>query len=127
MSEIVERLRTAGQQHKGTALGGLLQWAALHIEMQNEALIDTQAELTEEEAERMRLEGVLHQAQQAIDTALQTVTAVFRAPIDVSRDMSGHINLMAGHGDPDYLNKSGNSIRHVDCRTTKPRIKKETA
>lgn len=43
------------------------------------------------------------------------------APIDVSRDMSGHINLMAGHGDPDYLTKSGNSIRHVDLREKPPR------
>jgi len=126
MIEIVARLRAAGQQHKGTDLGILLQGAALHIEMQNEALIDTQAELTEEETERIRLEGVLHKAQQEIETVFKTVRYGYREPVDISRDMSGHINLMAGHGDPDYLNKSGNSIRHIDCRTTKPRIKKES-
>ena len=34
MSELTEALRTHGQQHRGTDLGGLLQWAALHIESQ---------------------------------------------------------------------------------------------
>ena len=39
------------------------------------------------------------------------------------RDYVPHINLMAAHGDPDYLKANGMSIRHVDLRTTKPRKK----
>lgn len=38
MSELTEALRTHGQRHLGTDLGGLLQWAALHIDAQDEAL-----------------------------------------------------------------------------------------
>ena len=40
MSELTDSLRTHGLQHKGTHLGGLLQWAALHIESQDQALAD---------------------------------------------------------------------------------------
>lgn len=32
MSELTDKLRSAGELHKGTDLGGLLQWAALHID-----------------------------------------------------------------------------------------------
>ena len=38
MSDLTEALRTHGQQHRGTDLGGLLQWAALHIESQDEII-----------------------------------------------------------------------------------------
>ena len=31
MSELTEALRTHGRQHRGTDLGGLLQWAALQL------------------------------------------------------------------------------------------------
>ena len=40
MSELTEALRTHGQQHRGADLGGVLQWAALHIEAQDEALAE---------------------------------------------------------------------------------------
>ena len=39
MSELTDSLRAHGQRHLGTDLGGLLQWAALHIDAQDEALI----------------------------------------------------------------------------------------
>ena len=127
MSNLVIRLRTAGQQHSGTNLGGLLQWAALHIEMQNEALADIRQEHADEEKERLRLDNALNAAKTAIEAALAIVNAAMFAQVEIGRDMAPHINLMAGHGDQDYLTKSGESIRHVDCRTTKPRIKKESA
>ena len=38
MSELTDSLRAHGQRHMGTDLGGLLQWAALHIDAQDEAL-----------------------------------------------------------------------------------------
>lgn len=36
--ELIENLTQAGQLHKGTDLGGLLQWAVLHIQNLDEAL-----------------------------------------------------------------------------------------
>ena len=42
----------------------------------------------------------------------------------LSRDYTGHINIMAGHGDPDYMLKNGRSVRHVDLREKAPRKNK---
>jgi hypothetical protein len=124
MSELATRLRTAGEQHKGTDLGGLLQWAALHIEGQDEALDDAHQEYQNEERERLRLESALHTAKLAVESALASLNAPLCPPIEFARDLAPHINLMAGHGDPDYLKSNGMSIRHVDCRTTQPRTTK---
>jgi hypothetical protein len=124
MSELIARLHEAGNTHKGTDLGGLLQWAALHIESQDEALADARQELEEEQAERIRLETSLHTAKTATEYALKTLQDAYIPPIDFDRDFSPHINLMAGHGDKDYLKSNGMSVRHVDLRTPKPRKKK---
>ena len=124
MSELTEKLRKAGERHKGTDLGGLLQWAALHIESQDEALAEARESHEEEGRERLRLEGALHTAKTAMENALAAIAAPLCPPIELGRDLVPHINLMAGHGDPDYLKSNGNSIRHVDCRTTKTRAKK---
>lgn len=124
MSELTDKLRAAGEQHKGTDLGGLLQWAALHIDSQDEALSELLAEHAEEESERLRLERAMHAAKQAIEAALSAVTAQACPPIELGRDLVPHINLMAGHGDPDYLKKNGHSIRHVDCREDRKKAKK---
>ncbi len=43
-----------------------------------------------------------------------------RSPDDVTRDVTGHINLMGALGDPDYR-RGPLSCRHVDTRSTKPR------
>lgn len=45
MSELTDSLRAHGQRHLGTDLGGLLQWAALHIDAQDEALAAQMDEL----------------------------------------------------------------------------------
>ena len=123
MSELTDKLRRAGEQHKGTDLGGLLQWAALHIDDQDEALAELREEHAEEEGYRMLLERAIFHATGAIEAALSAITAPVCPPIELGRDLVPHINLMAGHGDPDYLKSNGNSIRHVDCRTTKTRAK----
>ena len=102
----------------------LLQWAILHIESQAEALAEAQQELANEESERLRLENAAHQAQLLMEQALQAIRYGQQPEIEIGRDMAGHINLMAGHGDPDYLNKSGQSIRHADLREKPPRKKK---
>lgn len=124
MTQITEALRIHGQQHQGTDLGGVLQWAALHIDNQDEALAELREAHAEEEAERLRLENALHQAKMAIEAALAAINKPLCPPIELGRDMVPHINLMAGHGDPDYLKPNGMSVRHVDLRESKPRAKK---
>lgn len=119
MSELADRLRTAAAGYKGTDMGGLLQWAALHIDSQDEALAELRQEHADEEAERLRLERAVHTAKASIEAALAAIAAPLVPPIELGRDLVPHINLMAGHGDPDYLKKNGNSIRHIDCRSTK--------
>ena len=121
MSQLTAKLLAAGEQHRGTDLGGLLQWAALHIGSQDEALADVREEYERELTERQRLEQAAHAAKAAIESALAAVTATIHQPIELGRDFVPHINLMAAHGDPDYLKNNGNSIRHVDCRSAKPR------
>ena len=122
--ELTDKLRVAGEAHRGTELGGLLQWAALYIEEMRETLTEAQTAWVEEEAERIRLERALHTSKTAIEAALAAVAAPLCPPIEFARDLAPHINLMAGHGDPDYLKSNGMSIRHVDTRTAKPRAKK---
>jgi hypothetical protein len=123
MSKLTDQLLAAGEQHRGTDLGGLLQWAALHIAWQDEALAEVREEYATELEERQRLEQAAHATKAAIETALAVVVAPLCPPIEFGRDLVPHINLMAGHGDHDYLKSNGNSIGHVDCRTTKARAK----
>lgn len=116
MSQLTEKLAETGEQHKGTDLGKLLQWAMLHIQEQDEAISELREEYAEEERERLRLESAMYQAKSTIELALEAVSASLFKPVQLGRDFVPHINLMAGHGDPDYLKKNGMSIRHVDCR-----------
>lgn len=118
---IADELRAQGQWHKGTELGKLLQWAALHIESQDEALAELREAHAEEETERLRLEGAMQQARQAIEAACRAINHSLCPPVELARDMAGHINLMAAHGDPDYRLKNGMSARHVDLREKPPR------
>jgi hypothetical protein len=127
MSELVTRLKTAGQNHKGTDLGALMQWAAIHIESQDEALVDVREELQNEERERLRLETALHTAKAAVEAALSSINAPMCPPVELSRDLAPHINLMAGHGDPDYLKTNGMSIRHIDTRAEPKKTKHKKA
>jgi hypothetical protein len=53
MSDLTKALIKSAESHKGTDLGGLLQWAALHIESQDEAL----AALREENADAINRIG----------------------------------------------------------------------
>ena len=125
MSELTDSLRAQGRQHMGTDLGGLLQWAALHIKSQDEALAELREAHAEEENERLRLESAMYHARNAIEEALQAVNHPLCPTVELARDMAGHINLMAAHGDPDYLKPNGMSVRHIDLRSSKPRKKKE--
>ena len=118
-TDLITALQTHGQLHKGTDLGGLLQWAILHIQSQAEAIEELRADFEEEHNERLSFEKAAHSAKAAIDAALAAITEAMPAePLDFARDLAGHINLMACHGDSDYLKSNGQSIRHIDLRET---------
>lgn len=121
MSELLERLRAEAALRDRTEISRLLLCAALHIESQGEALTEARDEWGRESRERIKLENALHSSKQQVEQALQTLQAAWCPPVELGRDLAPHINLMAGHGDPDYLKSNGNSIRHTDTRTTKPR------
>lgn len=70
MSELTDSLHTHGQQNRGTDLGGLLQWAALHIAAQDEALAELREDHARQESVRMGLEAALGAAKEAIEAAL---------------------------------------------------------
>lgn len=122
--DLITALQTHGQMHKGTDLGGVLQWAILHIQSQAEAIEELRADFEEEHNERLRFEKAAHSAKAAIDAALAAITDAMPAePLDFATDHTSHINLMGGLGDPDYM-KGQLSCRHIDTRDTKPRAKK---
>ena len=123
MSELTDKLRAAGEQHKGTDLGALLQWAALHIDELADVLAQTLEDAQQEEAERMKLEAALHLTKSKMQEALECLTAAWCPPVELGRDLAPHINLMRAHGDPDYTTKSGQSVRHVDTRENPKRKK----
>lgn len=122
MSELTDRLQAEGLAHKGTDLGGLLQWAALHIASQDEALSETRAALEVERGISSQMAGALSSAAEAADKSAKSLRAAI--PADVSellgRDFVPHINLMGAMGDPDYRRANGMTIRHVDTRSKKP-------
>lgn len=122
--ELIAALQNHGQQHKGTDLGGLLQWAALHIQAQADAIEELRDDFAEEHEERIRFERAAHDAKAAIDAALAQINETMPAPpLDFATDHTSHINLMGGLGDPDYM-KGQLSCRHIDTRDAKPRSKK---
>jgi hypothetical protein len=117
-TDLITALQTHGQLHKGTDLGGVLQWAILHIQSQAEALEELRADFEEEHNERLRFEKAAHDAKAAIDAALAAIAEAMPAPpLDFATDHTSHINLMSGIGDPDYM-KGSLSSRHIDLRET---------
>lgn len=102
---LTEQLEQAGQQHKGTDLGGLLQWAALHIQSQDEALAEARAELEEEQNERIRMESAIHKAKNQLRDIFDGLEASRPVQIPLARDHAPHINAMAFHGVAPYAKK----------------------
>jgi hypothetical protein len=124
-TDLITALQTHGHLHKGTDLGGVLQWAILHIQNQAEAIEELRADFEEEHDERLRFEKAAHDAKAAIDAALAAITEAMPAqPLDFARDNTSFINLMGGIGDPDYM-KVQLSIRHIDTRESRPRKRKQ--
>ena len=117
-ADLITALQTHGEVHKGTDLGGVLQWAILHIQSQAEAIEELLDDFEEEHEERLRFEKSAHSAKAAIDAALAAITEAMPAPpLDFATDHTSHINLMGGMGDPDYM-KGSLSSRHIDLRET---------
>lgn len=122
MSELTDRLQSAGLEHRGTDLGGLLQWAALHIASQDEALAEARSELDAERYISGNMSRALANAADAADQSAKSLRDAIPADISelLGRDLVPQINLMGAMGDPDYLRANGMTIRHVDTRTKKP-------
>lgn len=116
MRQLIDELTEQGKQHKGGELGGLLQWAALHIASQNEAIEQWAIDFEDEHRERIKFERALHEAKQAIESALAMVSAPLCPPIEFFRDLAPHINRSAADGDPDYMRRNGLATSHTDLR-----------
>lgn len=116
----------AALQPEGSRAKRLLTWAEIHFGDTYERICELEEclEAANKEGEELR-EALCH-----IKATLEAVAGfahakAFKFPADAfSRDLVGHINLMAAHGDPDYLKSNGMSVRHVDTRSTPPRKKK---
>jgi hypothetical protein len=102
---LIEQLEQAGQQHKGTDLGGLLQWAALHIKSQDEALAEARAELEQEKTDRIRMEQAIHTAKNQLRDTFDGLEASRPVQIPLATDHAPHINAMAFHGVEPYAKK----------------------
>jgi hypothetical protein len=105
MSELITKLTAEAQRHQGADLGGLLQWAVVHIESLEAALTEAREERETEENERIRLERVLFQTKLAAEAVVYAVSGGLVPPIALARDHAPHINIMAHHGVEPYVKK----------------------
>lgn len=109
MSELTDKLAAAGQQHIGTVLGGLLQWAALHIASQDSALVELREELESEADERVKMERAIFEARQKLFDVSSALDLSRPVNIQLAKDHAPHINIMAQHGIVPYAKKSRKS------------------
>lgn len=119
------RLTAAANHTTDVELAGLLRWACLHIREQSEALTEAQTEAEEEMNARIRLETALLHVQGFIEEARTVTARALPTYIDIARDTSHHVNLMAtAHHDHDY----GTALKpqqHIDVRCVAPRRPKK--
>lgn len=119
------RLNAAADNTTDKELAGLLRWACLHIQEQDEALATAQQEADAEMNQRIKLESVSHTASGLLRQALGAIADAMPAYMDIARDTSHHVNLMAvAHGDPDYGTEQ-KPQKHVDVRGVAPRKTKK--
>ena len=120
-TDLITALQTHGQLHKGTDLGGILHWAILHIQSQDEALAEALEELAASEQELEQCRRAISISQAAMHTAISEMIANTPVlPIEFARDYTSQINLMGALGDADYM-KGQMSARHIDLREQAPR------
>jgi len=105
VAQCLKELETHGLAHRGTHLGGLLQWAKLHIDDLTEALSEREAEAVQTLAENRHMRTELQALCQLLGQAQSQAQAVI--PPDpfatVSRDITSHINLMMASGAAGYV------------------------
>ena len=105
MSELTDTLHDlAWNHHKGTDLGGTLQWAKLHIESLEEAAAEREQELAAAMRDRQTLLTLLDKARTASDQMRETLAGDFLTdPLKTcGHDITSHVNVMAAHGVAPY-------------------------
>ena len=108
MSELTEKLHDlAWNHHKGTDLGGTLQWAKLHIESLEEAARDRELELVTAMRDRSALLLLLDKASESAGQLRSMLTPDFLTdPLKTcAHDVTSHVNIMAAHGVAPYARK----------------------
>ena len=117
LPSLTDSLEQAAQSHKGTDLGGLIQWAILHIQDQREAI-----EMKESEVAFLLCENRKMHASIAAIMAKADDLSALAYNAHPTRDYVGtvdtapHINIMGGHyRDPDYL-RGKMASSHKDTR-----------
>ena len=119
------RLAAFANATPDTELAGLLRWACLHIREQAEALTEAQTEAEDEMNARIRIETATHSAAMKLKEAFDALARSTPAYIDIARDTTPHMNLMAvAHGDPDY-GAEQKPQKHIDVRGAAPRKPKK--
>lgn len=123
MTVITELREAAAQQPDGSAAKRLLTWAEIHFADSAERILELEEEVTQMdiECENLRIAIIKMRGVLEAMSGYANDCAYAVSPDIFSRDFSGFINLMAGHGDPDYLKANGQSVRHVDLRKTAPK------
>ena len=97
MSTLVAQLQAAGGAKKGTNLGALLQWAATHVQSQDEALAELRESLQLLQKDYETALKGLQTARTHADELRGALNCVVTT-ITLGRDYAPHINVMAHHG-----------------------------
>lgn len=108
MSELTDKLAQAGQMHKGTDLGALLQWAVLHIADQDQELAEMRKEMETGQAERVMLANTIQAAQCKLKDIVDDLLYGVPVNIELAKDYAPYKNIMAYHGVKPYAKKSRN-------------------
>lgn len=126
MTVLTELRAEAAKHPEGSPAKRLLTWAEIHFADSAERILELEEELTQMDIEREKLRHALGVVRDALDTIkgyANDQAFTFREDT-FARDFAPHINLMGGHGDPDYM-KGDMACRHVDLRS-KSTAKKKT-
>lgn len=106
-NKLIAELEKFGLANRGTDLGGLLQWAMLHIQSMNDALDEANKEC---EAARSERDAVL-KTLEAAKSAHSSMNDALRCDLLVNpyktcaADFTSHVNIMMAHGVEPYSKK----------------------
>jgi hypothetical protein len=106
-SQLVKELEKHGLANRGTDLGGLLQWAMLHIQSQDEALAELERELLcaiQDRDAAIKALDFARIAHSAMDEALRC-DALINPYQTCAADFTSHVNIMMANGVEPYAKK----------------------